>query len=320
MTRIAILLLIILGGLLSACSPTDTSDESNIELQGYAEARLLYLAPRTLGPITSLQVIEGDQVRQNDALFSLDDGTAKAILDQAKAALAAAQSRLADLRAGGRVQDITAARETVMKARAALKLAQDNQQRSAVLVQKGQAPQSRLDQDVSLLDQARANLRAQEARLALIRAPARKDVIAAAVESVRAQEAQVVQSEKALADLRVLAPKAGRVETVLRRVGEIAGPTQPVLTLLPPEQMRIRFFIPEPDLGQIQIGERVALSCDGCKAGLQGRIMFIANDAEFTPPVIFTRKERKKLVFMAEVLPDNPARFHPGQPVLVTLP
>jgi HlyD family secretion protein len=320
MTRFAILLLIGIGGLMSACSPKDVSDAQPAKLQGYAEARLLYLAPRTLGPITSLQVKEGDQVRQNDVLFSLDDGTAKTMLDQAGAALAAAQSRLADLRAGGRAQDITAAKETVLKARAAQKLAQDNQRRSAVLVQKGQAPQSRLDRDASLLDQAKANVRAQEARLALIRAPARKDIIAMAVEDVRARKAQLAQAAKALADLRVLAPKAGRVEAVLRRTGEIAGPAQPVVTLLPPEQIRIRFFIPEPDLGQVQIGDRVALSCDGCKARLAGRIMFIANEAEFTPPVIFTRNERNKLVFMAEALPDNPARFHPGQPVLVTLP
>jgi HlyD family secretion protein len=320
MTRFAILLLIGLGGLINACSPNDVSEEQPARLQGYGEARLLYMAPRTLGPITVLQVKEGDQVRQNEVLFSLDDGTAKTMLDQAKAALAAAQSRLDDLRAGGRAQDITAAKATVLKARAAQKLAQDNQRRSAALVQKGQAPQSRLDRDASLLDQAKANLRAQEARLALIRAPARKDIIAMAVEDVRAREAQLAQAAKALADLRVLAPKTGRVETVMRRVGEIAGPAQPVLALLPPEQMRIRFFIPEPDLGKIQIGNRVALSCDGCEAELAGRIVFIANEAEFTPPVIFTRNERNKLVFMAEVLPDDPERFHPGQPVLVTLP
>ncbi|PHS27098.1 MAG: secretion protein HlyD, partial [Robiginitomaculum sp.] len=205
-------------------------------------------------------------------------------------------------------------------ARAALKLAQDNQQRSAVLVQKGQAPQSRLDQDVSLLDQARAALRAEEARLELIRAPARKDAIAAAAEEARRQEALVAQAEKALNDLQVLAPMAGSVQSLIRRVGEIAGPTQPVLALLPPAQLRIRFFIPERILGTIKVGERVQLTCDGCKTAREGRIIFIAEGAEFTPPVIFTEKERQKLVFMAEVLPDDPARFHPGQPVLVTLP
>jgi len=320
MTRRLALITILLAGLLAACSPTDMGRETQMSYQGYAEARLLYLAPRTLGPLTSVMVEEGDQVAAGALLFSLDDGTATARLDQAKAALAASRARLDDLRAGGRQEDIAAARQSVAKVRAALKLAQDNYARSKELVTRGQAPQSRLDRDTAALSQAKAALRAEEARLALIRAPARKDAIAAAVAEARRQEALVAQAQKALNDLRVLAPEAGSVQSLLRRVGEIAGPSQPVLALLPPAQLRIRFFIPEKKLGTIKLGERVNLSCDGCKAARGGRIVFIAKGAEFTPPVIFTEKERQKLVFMAEVLPDDPARFHPGQPVLVTLP
>ncbi len=320
MTRLFIPLAIFIAGLLGACSPTDTNGQTGQSYQGYAEARLLYLAPRTLGPLTSVMVEEGDQVASGAPLFSLDDGTAKSRLDQAMAALAAARARLADLRAGGRKENIAAARQSVAQARAALKLAQENYTRSKELVAKGQAPQSRLDRDTAALSQAQAAVRAEEARLALIRAPARKDTIDAAAEEVRRQEALVAQSEKALNDLQVLAPMAGSVQSLIRRVGEIAGPSQPVLTLLPPAQLRIRFFIPERKLGNIKLGQSVQLTCDGCEETRGGRIIFIAQGAEFTPPVIFTEKERQKLVFMAEVLPDDPTRFHPGQPVLVTLP
>ncbi|MDQ7019390.1 MAG: HlyD family efflux transporter periplasmic adaptor subunit [Robiginitomaculum sp.] len=320
MTRLVMPIAILFIGLLAACSPTDTSEEAGQHYQGYAEARLLYLAPRTLGPLTSVMVEEGDQVASGAPLFSLDDGTAKARLEQAEAALSAARARLADLRAGGRKENIAAARQGVAQARAALKLAQDNYARSKELVAKGQAPQSRLDRDTAALSQTQAALRAEEARLALIRAPARKDAIAAAAEEVRRQKALVAQSAKALNDLQVVAPTAGSVQSLIRRVGEIAGPSQPVLALLPPAQLRIRFFIPERKLGAIQVGQRVKLTCDGCDEARQGRIIFIAQGAEFTPPVIFTEKERQKLVFMAEVLPDDPTRFHPGQPVLVVLP
>jgi len=320
MTRLFMPIVIVLAGLLAACSPTDTNGKTGQAYQGYAEARLLYLAPRTLGPLTSVMVEEGDQVAENAPLFSLDDGTAKSRLDQAEAALAAARARLADLRAGGRKENIAAARQSVTQAKAGLKLAQENYTRSKELVAKGQAPQSRLDRDIAALSQAKAAWRAEEARLALIRAPARKDTIAAAAEEVRRQEALVAQTEKAMNDLQVLAPMAGSVQSLIRRVGEIAGPAQPVLALLPPAQLRIRFFIPERKLGTIKVGQRVQLTCDGCKTARDGRIVFIAEGAEFTPPVIFTEKERQKLVFMAEVLPDDPTLFHPGQPVLVTLP
>ncbi len=305
---------------LAACSPSKETDETRHNLQGYAEARLLYMAPRTSGPITALAVREGDQITADRLLFSLDDGTASARLAQAEAALAAARSRLADLRAGGRPQDINAARQSVAQARAALKLTQDNYERSKTLVAKGQAPQARLDQDEAQHTQAKAALRASEARLALVRAPARINTITAAQEEVRVQEALVIQAKKALDDLRVVAPVDASVQTVLRREGEIAGPAQPVLVLLPPAQIRIRFFIPEPRLGAIRIGQKVQFSCDGCDDGLIGKISFISGTAEFTPPVIFTEKERGKLVYMAEALPNDPASFHPGQPVLVTLP
>ncbi len=316
MTRFMILAILALA----ACTPANEPQDTPPAWQGYVEGRLLYLAPRTSGPIATLSVQEGDQVMAGAPLFSLDDGSATARLDQAQAALAATRARLADLRAGGRTEDIIAARETVSQARAALKLAQENQARSAALVEKGRAPQARLDQDNAVLTQARANVRGQEARLALIRAPARKDTIAAAADDVRMQEALVAQSRKALDDLRVIAPVDGSIQSVLRRTGEIAGPAQPVLALLPPSELRIRFFIPEPRLGAIHIGDTVQLSCDGCTADRTGKIVFIAKSAEFTPPVIFTEKERAKLVYMTEARPDNPEVFHPGQPVSVTMP
>lgn len=319
MTRLIPFCLLGLFILFSACGQSDIPHDSSRSIQGYAEGRLIYLAPRTLGPITTLSVEEGDPVEKNDMLFSLDDGTATSALAQAQATHAALEARLADLQAGGRQQDIDAARQSVARANAALKLAKGNQARSAALVAKGQAPQSRLDQDDAVLAQAQAELGMQKAQLALVRAPARKDAISGAADDVRAQQAVMAQAAKALANLSVWAPTDGVIEMVLRRRGEIAGPSQPVLALLAPEQLRIRFFIAETDLALLQTGDRVQLSCDSCKALQEGRIVFIANSAEFTPPIIFTEKERKKLVYMVEARPETPSRFHPGQPVMVTL-
>ena len=320
MTAKGIALDLFLPLLLVSCTGDRTPPRSAFVLQGYAEGRLLYLAPRTVGPVTALSVDEGDRVEAAKMLFSLDDGTAQARLEQARANLNAARSRAADLRAGGRKQDIAAAREAVAQAAAAVKLAVETQARTAILRARGQAPQSRLDRDNATLAQARAVLKSQKARLALVRAPARKDAIAAAAAQVKAQQALLAQAKKALDDLVVRAPQAGTVQTLLRRVGEIAGPTQPVLALLPPGLVRVRFFVPEPKLGAVHVGDKVTLSCDACATGEAGHIIYIADSAEFTPPEIFTKKERAKLVYMSEALPDHPEHFHSGQPVTVTLP
>ncbi len=314
-----ILLQLLLPSLLFGCNAR-TGPQATLAWQGYAEGRLLYMAPRVQGPIVRLAVKEGDRVQAGDLLFSLDNGTAQARLVLAKASLAARQARLADLQAGGRKEDIAAARQAVAQAEAALRLAQANQARTAALVTKGQAPQARLDKDNAALAEARAALEEQKARLALVRAAARENAIKAAQNDVLAARARLAEAQKALADLTVSAPADAVVQAVMRRVGEIAGPAQPVVALLPPQQVRIRFFVPEPQLGAVHVGDAVALSCDACAAGERGRIVFISDQAEFTPPEIFTRKERAKLVYMVEAQPAHPARFHPGQPVEVSLP
>lgn len=92
-----------------------------------------------------------------------------------------------------------------------------------------------------------------------------------------------------------------------------------MLALLPPDQKRIRFFVPEPALSSVKHGGKVALSCDNCEQGLSGKIVYIADQSEFTPPIIFSEKEREKLVYMIEASPNNPEAFHNGQPVKVML-
>ena len=88
---------------------------------------------------------------------------------------------------------------------------------------------------------------------------------------------------------------------------------------LPPQNLKFRFFAPEPLLPEIKYGETVTVSCDGCEKGLTAKVSFIARSAEFTPPVIYSLEERNKLVFMVEARTDEPERLRVGQPVSVTL-
>jgi len=116
------------------------------------------------------------------------------------------------------------------------------------------------------------------------------------------------------------APAAAIVQDVLFREGEFAAASQPVVSLLPPENIKVRFFVPEAELGRVRIGDRVEFSCSGCPDRLGGTVRFISTQAEFTPPVIYSDQSKEKLVYMVEAAPSaTPEALHPGQPVTVSL-
>jgi HlyD family secretion protein len=110
------------------------------------------------------------------------------------------------------------------------------------------------------------------------------------------------------------------VQRVYFRPGETAPPGHAVLSLLPPGNLKIRFFAPETALAKVQYGQTVQVSCDSCPGGLTAEVTFIASTAEYTPPVIYSSDERSKLVYLIEARPANPDKFRVGQPVTVTLP
>ena len=103
--------------------------------------------------------------------------------------------------------------------------------------------------------------------------------------------------------------------------GEWVPAGSPVVVVLPPGNVKVRFFVPEPRLGALKVGQKVSIACDGCGAGIEAAIAFISPQAEFTPPVIYSKDSRAKMVFMVEArpAPELAVRLHPGQPVDVTL-
>lgn len=138
--------------------------------------------------------------------------------------------------------------------------------------------------------------------------------------ALRQAKANLEASETRLTRRRVLSPAAGTIQEVYYRTGETVQPAHPVIALLPPPNLKIRFFAPETRLATIKDGETVKVNCDACAPGLTATISFIAQSAEYTPPVIYSREERAKLVYLIEARPDKPEAFRVGQPVTVTLP
>ena len=115
--------------------------------------------------------------------------------------------------------------------------------------------------------------------------------------------------------------QGGLIVDTMYREGEWVPPGSPVVRMLPPANIKVRFFIPESAIAGLKAGRAVTLSCDGCEATVPAKVSWISNEPEFTPPVIYSNDTRAKLVFMAEARPDaaDATKLHPGQPVTVTL-
>jgi HlyD family secretion protein len=140
-----------------------------------------------------------------------------------------------------------------------------------------------------------------------------------AISALHVAEARVNTSETRLARRRGFAPVAGTIQQIYFREGEMVPAQRPVLSIMPPGNMKIRFFVPEADLPKLSVGQDVRVTCDNCASDLMAKIYFIATQAEYTPPVIYSLEERNKLVFLIQARPNRPDNLRVGQPITVQL-
>ncbi len=290
-------------------------------LSGYIEGETVFIAPIAVARVESLAVRRGDSVRAGDPLVTLDSADARYALEAARARVAEAEARLGNLTTGKRAEEIAVIEASRTAARADLTQAGLDLERIGDLVHRQVQSQSALDQARTAHDVAKARLREIDASLQLAGIAARVQEIEAARRVVDAARAELHDAEWRLAQRTLSAPADGRIETVIRYPGEIAGPSAPALMLLPDENRKLRVFVPEPRIARVRIGDLLALGCDSCRAGMQARVNFIAAAPEFTPPQIYSVENRQKLVVLVEAEPLGDARqLAPGQIVDVTLP
>ena len=141
----------------------------------------------------------------------------------------------------------------------------------------------------------------------------------AAVSALRVAEARVNTSQTRLARRSAFAPVGGTIQQIYFREGEMAAAQRPVVSIMPPGNMKLRFFVPETELPKIAIGDEVKVTCDNCAADLTAKIYFIATTAEYTPPVIYSLEERNKLVYLIQARPNRPDSLRVGQPISIFL-
>jgi len=291
------------------------------KFQGYVEGEPVLVAAQQSGQLTSLMVQRGDEVKSGTPLFSQDQATEAASVSQAQAQLAQAQAQQSNLATGKRPPEIAVIEAQLKDAEARRTLSAEQLARQQALVAKGFVSAESLDQARTQLARDQAGVAQMRAQLASARLPGRKEERAGAQAQVLASQAALDQSTIRLEQKSQVSPVSGQVQDIYYRTGEWAAPGQPVVSILPAENIKVRFFVPESTLGALRTGQAVAIHCDGCPATVPATIRFFSTTAEYTPPVLFSEKNRHRLVYLVEAWPQpkDAAQLHPGQPVSVTL-
>lgn len=282
-------------------------------LTGYVEGEPLYLAAPVSGAIRQVFVQRGQEVKPGQPLFVVDPAQLSAQRDQAAAEVAAAEAQAQDARQGQRPVELAVFDAQVAAAEARARDAAAALRRIRPLVEKGIYAPARLDDAQAAYQAAQAEVAAAARRRDAAELGARQGQVEAADQRVRQAQAGLTAAGARLSDLAPVAPAAARVEEVFFQAGEWAGANQPVVALLPHDRVKVRFFVPEASLDAYRPGRTVRFSCDGCKDGLTAQIIFVSPRAEFTPPVIYSRESRDRLVYLVEARPSE--RLNPGLPV-----
>jgi len=284
-------------------------------LSGYVEGETLYVAAANAGPVSTVAVRRGDRVKAGQPLFALDAAQLTAARDQAAAQVAIAQAQLRDAETGQRPQELAVYDAERAAAQAQVNQAQADYNRIAPLVAKGIYAPARLDQVKAALDTARANAAAVARRKDVGTLGARPDAVSAARSAVASARETLAAAQSRLDQISPRAPTDARVQDVFYQAGEWAAANQPVVALLADDRVRLRFFVPEGEVARYRIGASVRFACDGCGPERAARINYVSPKPEFTPPVIYSREARQRLVFLVEAQPESGASLAPGQPV-----
>jgi HlyD family secretion protein len=316
--RISHLIIALLAAVsLGACEQPPTNS-----YLGYAEGEYVLVASPYAGSLQQLSVARGEAVTNGDALFALEQGNEVAGRREAADRLRSAQARLDNLRAGYRPEQLAELQAQAREVAAARALSASQLERDRKLVRQKFISKARLDEAESAFRRDDARLAQINAQLRLAQSSVgRSDEVAAAKAEVDAARAVLAQADWRLGQRSVPAPATGLVHDTFFVLGEWVPAGKPVVSILPPSNIKLRFYVPETTVGALRIGQAVSIHCDGCVSSIAATVRYISTKPEYTPPVIYSRESRSKLVFLVEARPslEDAVKLRPGQPVDVML-
>ena len=292
--------------------------QTNGAWQGYIEGEFVLLASPYAGQLLKLYVRRGDAVEIGKPVFALEQESERAARAEAEERMKSAQARLENQQAPRRQPEVAALREQVNQAKAALQLSRANLAREQELFKKGFSPKARLDDARSAYERDSARQKETEAQLKSALQPlGREGEREAAEAEIAAAKAALAQAAWRLEQKSVAAPVAALVQDTFFVEGEWVPAGRAVASLLPPANVKARFYVAETLVGSLAPGRAVEIRCDGCGAPIAATVSYISSQAEYTPPVLYTREQRGKLLFLVEARPSlaDAARLRPGQPI-----
>ena len=311
------LALAVLAALLGACDKAPAP-----AFQGYVEGEYLYLSAPQAGYLKSLDSERGRRVLPGQALFAIASDPDAQALAEAEARAGSAREKVENLKEPRRAPEIATLQANLQAAQASLRLARSRLQQQQALASAKFVSLAALDEARSAFEQASAQVEANRQQVAAYRATiGRQSEVRGAEADLRAAVALAEQKRWVVERKAVSAPTAGEVSETYYRPGEWVPAGAPVVSLLPDVRRRLRFYVPETAIATLQPGQVIEAGCDGCAAPIRASIDFIAARAEYTPPVIYSRGSRERLVFRVEAAPaaEQAATLRPGLPVDVRL-
>ena len=290
--------------------------------QGYIEGEYVYLAPALAGRLEALPIERGVMVEAKTLLFALEADNERHALRQAEHELLSAQAQLQDMKTGKRPEEVAMAIAQLDLAKAEAANATARLRRHEVLIRSRAISRQEVDDSKAAAQTTTARVAELASQVEVYNLPERERQIEAQQAMVKASEERVAQARWNLEQKQASALASGLVYDTLYRVGEWVPAGSPVVQMLPPGNVKIRFFVPEPLVGSLRTGERVYVRADGRPEAFPAVISYVASNVEYTPPVIYSNETRSKLVFMVEARPESETAvtLHPGQPVQVSLP
>lgn len=317
--RLIILAALVAIGLFAWRAGWFGADEARQTINGNVEVREVQLAFRVGGRIAAIAVDEGDAVQPGQLLARLDNAPFADALASARAEIDVADAALTRQRNGNRPQEIAEAEAALRAAQAIAANADKEFARVSDLATKGFVSAARVDAARAAKDSARAAIDETRAKLSLLREGTRQDAIAESAASRDAAQARQRRIATDMADTQLFAPSGGVVQTRVAEPGTIVAAGEPVLTLAITQPVRVRAYVPEPLLGRIKPGQKVAVTGSDGKRW-PGRIGHISPTAEFTPRTVETESQRADLVYRIRIIVDDPeGGLRQGQPITVDL-
>lgn len=309
------LILLILTLMLANCN-----QQPHYRVQGYVVGQNIYLASPFAGQLIDLPIHRGQQVETGQLLFRLDPNPQQLLVKQLEEELAQAQSSLIDLQKPRRPEEIQSIEAQILGVEAQIKLAEVRVKRNQELIKRQAVDKDSFDAAIAHLQQ-QSQLKAQlQAELALAKQGARPDQIQAQAAQVEALQARLADAQWQLRQKSQYAPATGQIFDTYYRQGEYVGNQQPVASLLTPKNILIEFFVPVEALPLLKLNQAVRLSCPGCPEETLAHISYISPEAEFLPPLVYSRENDENLVFRIKARPQRPQDFKPGQPLEVSFP